>query len=118
MAKFSDIIHLDIANYLTRNYYSLSQAPALRFKRWLQEKYKTKVTLKEAEEIIGHYREIYEFVRDVLPKFIRPSTTGFASPEFVDDEALEKMVFSKFKKEGKEVLKIVIGWAIYYEYLR
>jgi hypothetical protein len=96
----------------------LNKDPVLSTKRWLQRKHKIRVTPEEAKQIIEYYQEIYKFISEILPKFTRPTTTGFSSPEFIDRVPLEKEILATYNEEDENVLRIVEDWVVYYEYLR
>ncbi len=110
-------IRADLANYISRNHYSRKNLET-RTKNWFQRKHKIKLTHEETEKFLAYFQGIYEFVKQELPKYTKPSTTGFASPEFVDGKSLQKEAARKYNQENLQVLNIVIGWVVYFEYLR
>lgn len=111
-------VQLDLANYISRQHYSLLDNLTKRTKTWLRRKHKVTISLEDVEGWIHHIQEIYSVIEDILPKFIKPSSTGFAHPDFIEKAKLEQTVFRKFKNVDQDVVRTVINWVVYYEYLR
>ena len=111
-------IQFDIANWSSREPYETFPNIERKIRGRLQRKYKLKVDSKILDEKIKNYREIYDIIKENLPKYISPSESGYAEPKYVKNNEIKEFLTKRFPIEDKKILESIIGWVIYYEYLR
>jgi hypothetical protein len=109
-------ISLDLADQTGRN---LGRAN-LEFARKLSRRIRRKFAVTTRSEIVFeqviHFGEIYQFAGTKLGECIHPSPDGYASSKNVDDGRFLAIMVEKFSNDDPDILKLIGGWVVFYEY--
>lgn len=107
----------DLADQTARNFGRTDANFAGKMARRLLRKFALRLSREEILEQAAHYAAIYQLASLMLAECLQPSTDGFAHPENVDDESYMALLVQNFPDDEREILNIIGGWVIYYEYL-
>jgi len=111
-------IQLEIANWTSREPYDKLAEIESKISGRLLRKYKIKVETEELNEKIVNYKQIYDFVKKNLPRYLLTSKSGLAEPQNVKNRELKDLLTKSFPRLNAEILEKIMGWVIEYEYLR
>ena len=111
-------IRLDLASETGRRFAVLPPDFAQKMARRLQRKFKVKIAVDVIIKLVNSNASIYHFTASVLKECILPHIDEYASASHVDDNKLMGKVRAQFPIEDVRILNEIVGWVIYYEYLR
>jgi hypothetical protein len=110
-------IYYDICHEIARLRYDQKDL-SKRLSKRVKRKFRENIAIEQIDPLIDAINSVYEYAGRKLPQFTNPSTTGFASPEFIRIDDFEVDVEDQFPDEDKKVISDVVRWVIYWEYLR
>lgn len=111
-------VFIDLATETLRRYGALPSDFAEKMARRLRRKFRVKIEPEKISELAVHYKEIYSFGASILSDYLNPSKGKYSSTEDVDMERFLASLVRKHPDEISEIIQIVAGYVIYYEYLR
>jgi hypothetical protein len=111
-------ILLDLANETARRYGDLPQNFAETMAKRIQRKYSVRVEPQEIDQLALHYKDIYKQTKAILIDYLRPPKDEIAESGYVDIEGLLDRLMTDFPDENGHILRKIIDWVVYYEYLR
>jgi hypothetical protein len=111
-------IYKDIADQTARNLAKIDSEFAGKMSRRIRRKFSTTLSREIIFEQASHFKEIYQYAGSRLPECLKPSIDGYADSKNIDADRYMVILREKFSDENPEILKIIAGWVVYYEYLR
>ncbi|MDP1624612.1 MAG: hypothetical protein Q8L64_02465 [bacterium] len=111
-------IFLDLATETLRKYGEIPSGFAEKMAKRIRRKFGVKVESDKIIELAFHYKAIYSFGKSILKDYLSPPKGNYASTEDVDTEKFLASLAKKYPDESLDVLQTVVGYVIYYEYLR
>jgi len=84
----------------------------------IQRKYSVRVETQEIAQLAMHYKDIYKLTKAYLVDYLRPTKDEIAVSGNVDIESLLDRLMTDFPDEDGDILRKIIDWVVYYEYLR
>jgi hypothetical protein len=111
-------IRTDLADQVGRNLGRVDARFCASLARRLRRKFGEAPDPQTLQAQAAYFAEIYCFSIALLPECVRPSADGYARLENVDDARLLGQLAERYPEESAQLLNLISGWAVFYEYLR
>jgi len=111
-------IIFDLANETGRHWDALPPDFPQKMAKRIRRKFKLKLDVETIARLADHNQSIYAFAAVALKDCLLPAKGPYASPADVDNQKYMELIQKQFPNDDKDILDLLAGWAVYYEYLR
>ena len=108
-----------VAASIVREYGDVSPTMARRLRRNVRRNFKVSISEARAEAFVRHYKAMYDYAASALPRYLTPAGPGrYVDWKDIDIPAYTADIQRRYDREPLRVVKAIVWYAGFYEYLK